>query len=154
MVAKLKTKAKSKLKVKKGTAKIVKAKSLAEAIGDNVIPMGELQTHIKEAKGVLDGYNKQYKVHTDFVSEQADLFLDDDEKESVSVGDFTVNVSAKKKTAQIVDKDAVIMALEGIEEGLSLKVAMFGIGELRKYFTPDEFDNQTEIVLGNRTIKM
>ena len=149
-----KTTIKKKLKIKKGTAKLNTPNTLMEAVTPMVIPMGELQAQIKNAKGVLDGLNKQYGVYTKEVTEFADTFLEESEKEAVSDGDYTVKISAKKMSAVVEDKEAVILALEAVQEGLALEIATFGITVLRKYFTEEEFANLTNLKAGNRAITM
>lgn len=149
-----KTKVKKKLKIKKGTAKLNTPSTLVEAVTPLVIPMGELQAKIKNAKGVLDGLNKEYGVYTKEVTDFADTFLEENEKEAVSDGDFTVKISAKKMSAKVEDKEAVILALEEVQEGLALEIATFGITVLRKYFTDEEFTALTILVAGNRAITM
>lgn len=67
--------------------------------------------------------------------------------------DKILNISGKLQTRSIKDIDTVVIALEEFEEGLALKLAKFGIGDLDKYFSPEEMAGLTEIKEGNRRLK-
>jgi len=68
-------------------------------------------------------------------------------------GDLVMGVSARMQSRNIKDVDEVVIALEEFEEGLALKLAKFALGDLDKYFSPDEMNALTEITEGKRRLK-
>jgi hypothetical protein len=63
-----------------------------------------------------------------------------------------LKVAGRLQTRAIKSTDDVVIALEEFEEGLALKLAKFGIGDLDKYFSPEEMDDLCEVKEGNRRL--
>ena len=83
-------------------------------------------------------------------------FVDGDLESTASVdlisnGDV-LKVAGRLQTRTIKSTDDVVIALEEFEEGLALKLAKFGIGDLDKYFSPEEMDDLCEVKEGNRRL--
>jgi len=68
-------------------------------------------------------------------------------------GEHVLSVSAKGQLRSIKDTDDVVMACEDFEEGLALKLAKFNLGDLDKYFSPEEMKKLTTVTDGKRRLK-
>ena len=62
------------------------------------------------------------------------------------------HISGKQQTRKIKDVEEVVDKLEEFEEGLAIKIAKFNLGDLDKYFSPEEMAVLCEIKEGNRRL--
>lgn len=78
------------------------------------------------------------------------------DKETVSVTDGvkTIKVSAKRKSTVLHDDiEGLVDALEEKQEGLSMEIASFPLGELKRYMSDEELEPYVDNLLGNRSLK-
>lgn len=80
--------------------------------------------------------------------------IKDEEKVEVTDGVKTIKVSAKRKSTVLHDDiDGLVAALEDKQEGLSMELASFPLGELKRYMSDDELEPFVDNLLGNRSLK-
>lgn len=73
---------------------------------------------------------------------------------SVTDGVKTIKVSAKRKSTVLHDDiEGLVAALEEKQEGLSMELASFPLGELKRYMSDDELEPYVDNLLGNRSLK-
>lgn len=65
---------------------------------------------------------------------------------------FVLSISARQQSRTIKDTEEVVDALEEFEEGLAIKIAKFNLGDLDKYFSPEEMEVLCDIKEGNRRL--
>ncbi len=151
MAIKLKTKSKAKLATGKKTAVTsdtgieVATKLLPEAFKLKQ----EISVLAAKTKNLTDKLNPIEKEIRGLVDPE----LNGDASVNLINGDLVMGVSARVQSRVIKDTDDVVIALETFEEGLALKLARFNLGDLDKYFSPDEMAVLTEIKEGTRRLK-
>ena len=151
MAIKLKTKSKAKLATGKKTAVTsntgieVATKLLPEAFKLKQ----EINVLAAKTKNLTDKLNPIEKEIRGLVDPE----LDGTASVNLINGDLVMGVSARTQTRNIKDTDDVVIALEDFEDGLALKLAKFALGDLDKYFSPDEMAALTEIKEGTRRLK-
>jgi len=138
----LKKTTKTKLKAESGIAQATKLVPDAFAIQGK---MKVLQAQMKNLTDQLTPIEKEIR-----------NLVDNDIESTASVdlisGTDVLKVAGRLQTRTIKSTDDVVIALEEFEEGLALKLAKFGIGDLDKYFSPEEMDDLCEIKEGNRRL--
>lgn len=152
MAIKLKTKT-SKVKLTTGKKTAVTSNTGIE-VATKLLPEAfklkkEIAVLAAKNKNLTDKLNPIEKQIRDLVDPE----LDGDASVNLINGDLVMGVSARVQSRVIKDTDDVVIALEDFEEGLALKLAKFALGDLDKYFSPDEMKVLTEIKEGNRRLK-
>jgi len=151
MAIKLKTK--SKAKIAKGKTTAVTSSTGIE-VATKLLPEAfklkkEISVLAAKTKNLTDKLNPIEKEIRGLVDPE----LDGTASVNLINGDLVMGVSARVQSRTIKDTDEVIIALETFEEGLALKLAKFALGDLDKYFSPDEMEVLTDIKEGNRRLK-
>jgi len=151
MAIKLKTKSKVKLATGKKT---VVTSTTGIEVATKLLPEAfklkqEINVLAAKTKNLTDKLNPIEKEIRGLVDPE----LDGTASVNLINGDLVMGVSARVQSRNIKDTDEVVIALEDFEEGLALKLAQFKLGDLDKYFSPDEMAVLTEIKEGSRRLK-
>lgn len=151
MAIKLKTKSKAKTAKLKTTAdtSTTGIEAATKLLPEAFKLKGEIAVLAAKTKNLTDKLNPIEKEIRGLVDPE----LDGTASVNLINGDLIIGVSARTQTRNIKDTDEVVLALEDFEEGLALKLAKFALGDLDKYFSPEEMAALTEIKEGTRRLK-
>lgn len=163
MAFKLKTKQKPKQvvdttpEIEAPPAKKLKAPALVDRIGELQEEEEKLNADILQdprMKKLLSLQKERQKVEEDL---RAQACTDENIGEQVLVHgtNYSAKFSPSPLKRAISDKDALVEILEGVQEGLAIQLATFGIGDLDKYLTPPQMEQVTIAERkGKRTLKI
>lgn len=112
-----------------------------------------LKDKLKLAQFEVDEILKELTPVESKIRELVDTELKGSESIDLNNGTNILRVSKKQELRKITDMEKAIIMCEDFEEGLALKIAKFALGDLDKYFSPDEMKAITEISEGNRRLK-
>ncbi len=113
----------------------------------------KLHDELEAAQAVVKAIYQKLAPLEDLIIGYCDDGLAQTEKTVLVNGEHVMDVGACRMSRKIEDTDAVILALEGIQEGLALQLASFGIGDLGKYFSEIELNKLTKQSYGKRGLK-
>lgn len=128
---------------KKKVVNKVKAKS-NEAIKSQVEEWIALEAKVKAAEAKLKPHKDKLAKLRGALDEHVDLITTPEGETTVEGFDHGLEFSPKGKATDVTDMKGAAKMLEGVKKGLVMDLVKLGIGDLRKYLTPEQVEEVTK----------
>ncbi len=106
--------------------------------------LGELKKRLVKAAQRMKPMEKSYSILETSVIEWVDSIKSADQGHICMGEHYAMDVTEKGNSSKVTNPEAVFKLLNKVEKGLAVKLMTFGIGDLRKYLTPTQFESMVK----------
>lgn len=129
--------------------------SIEDQIAAKLDELGDLYTQLVPAKKTVADMQKQYKPLFEVIEEYVDTNAEADEEVTLQTEKYAAVFGPHANMTKVAAPGKTFKMLESIEKGLGQKLMTFGITDLRKYLTEEQFNSVTETTRSKaRTVKI
>jgi hypothetical protein len=117
--------------------------TIEEQIEAKLNELGTLYAELVPVKKEVSDLQKQYKPLFDAVQEYVDSYSQADDEVTLATDKLAAHFSPHGLVTKVAFPGKTFRMLEAIEPGLGQKLMTFGIADLRKYLSEEQFDEVT-----------